>query len=442
MIKILNPALSVKEKKIRGVIESALELSGLFYCMSEKTPCDIVFAGGGRKGIFKAKMEIGTDKFSELADLFSDRKMTEGFTLEDLAEDLAQKIKAFFPDRAFFISRWPAGAPYAVSPTHDVDRTRFFSSTNFIRNLLKKNHPYSLSDAVKYFLSPEKDPYFCIEKLCAMESAVGIRSTFFFLAVKRDEHGRRYDISKMRNTVMDISGGGWEPALHASIKSKRNPKKLLTEREKVEKAAGKKINGVRYHYLLEDEDSLYDADLSGFSYDSSIAHPSRWELKRPSCSYYMPWHKVVERYLKIIEFPVTVTDMALLAGQEYAPGYLEFLKKRKGVLNLLWHQKMFSQMFSDSFRKIYFEIIQDAKKDRAWIAPLGQIADFIEAKRALRACPGGKSLRAGLSLLNAEINVSKASCALMVRGRGNIERKSENRYSFSLYRGDEIVFCT
>ncbi|MBN1619760.1 hypothetical protein JW890_03470 [candidate division WOR-3 bacterium] len=442
MIKILDLSLSVQEKKTRGIIESALELSGLFYSLSAKTPCDIVFAGGGRKGLFKSKLEIGTEKYSELANLFSDRKITEGFTLEDMAEDLVLKIKAVFPDRAFFISRWPAGAPYAVSPTHDVDRTRFFSSTNFIRNLLKKNHSYSLSDAVKFFLSPEKDPYFCIEKLCASENAIGIRSTFFFLAVKRDEHGRRYDISKMRDTVRDISGGGWEPALHASIESKSKPKKLVRERKKVEKAAGQKITGIRYHYLLEDENILYDADLSGFGYDSSIAHPSRWELKRPSCSYYMPWHKGVERYLRIIEFPVTVTDMALLAGQEYATDYIEFLKKRKGVLNLLWHQRLFSEMYSDSLKKIYFEIIEDAKKDRAWIAPLGQIADFIEAKRALRACPGGKIFRAGSGLMNAEIYVAKASCALKVIGRGNVQRKSENRYGVSLYEGDEIVFCT
>lgn len=440
IIKVLDPKISLRNKsEYCSWIKTALEMSGLVHLVVERLPCDMVFRDRKDAGGFDARLEIQTDDLALLSEAFAEKRTANEFFLEDFAWTVYSKAAENFSDRACFVSRWPNGAPYAVTPTHDVDRTRFFSPTNFARNLLKKNHSYSFRESLKFLFNPKEDPYYCIEKLRDFEGKMGVKSTFFFLAVKRDAHGRRYDAGKMKTVLKDLAVGGWEIALHASIQSKKNPGRLKKEKRKIERASEKNVTGLRYHYLLESEEALYDAELAGFAYDSSVAHPRKWEFVRPSCSYYAPWHKEISRRLKITEFPITLTDMALIAGQEYSPDYADFIKKRKGILNLLWHQRMFSEMFDGRFSEIYESILTEAKKEGAWIATLSEIEEFIDAKKRLRPVNGKNILRAGSDLKNVVLSFMDKRCSPEIRGNGNIEKIGPSEFKVSLFCGDEVV---
>ncbi|MBN1150676.1 hypothetical protein JXA84_05590 [candidate division WOR-3 bacterium] len=441
IIKIFDPSLSLKRKpELKGLVKTALELSGIVFRFVQKLPCDVVFTEGANKVMREKAMAIDSSALNSVFEGFQGRSMDSGYFLENFADNISKIISENFPEKALFVSRWPLKSPYAVVLTHDVDRTRFFSLTNFIRNIIRKTHDYNFKRAVYFLLHPKDDPYYCLEKLKDYEQNIGVKSTFFFLTVKRDEHGRRYNLKKMSGFLEELRKDGWEIALHASLQSKRKPEKLKTERKIIERASGNQIKGIRYHYLIEDENILYTADLEGFSYDSSVAHPRKWELIRPSCSYYYPWHTGFSRYLKIREFPITLTDMAILAGEKYSEEHVNSIKSQGGILNLLWHQRMFSQMFNGIFSRIYERVIEESKREGAWIGTLSDLDEYLFSRQHLTAIEEKNALRAGSDLKEAVLFSKTIDFTPVIRGRGDIGRIGRREFKINLFAGDEVAF--
>jgi hypothetical protein len=184
---------------------------------------------------------------------------------------------------------WPHGKKFAACLTHDVDRIeksfqyftrfiRFSLSFQFIKGINEINNLANLFDQI------EKNPYWGFERLIEIEKKHNVKSTFFFL----NESGKiemshpstwklylgRYDVKKPEiiKIIRKLDLEGWEIGLHGSYKSYVNKNLLAKEKNDLEFILGKKIYGVRQHYLnLEIPNTWIFQEELGIKYDSTFS---------------------------------------------------------------------------------------------------------------------------------------------------------------------------
>ena len=119
---------------------------------------------------------------------------------------------------------------FAVCLTHDVDRP--YKTFQAPYDALRERDPSQLRPLVT-----GDQPYWQFEELLALESELGVRSSFYFLNEQqlfRDKHPRewlsprnwmlftgRYELTDpaIVDLIADLEAGGWEVGLHGSYES-------------------------------------------------------------------------------------------------------------------------------------------------------------------------------------------------------------------------------
>jgi peptidoglycan/xylan/chitin deacetylase (PgdA/CDA1 family) len=274
---------------------------------------------------------------------------------------------------------WPQGAPFAVCPTHDVDRIRKYGyhylykgfsggPARFLRQLL----------SLKERLLGE-EPFWNFEKIMKMEDKLGVRSTFLFL----NESARggspkfwgRYDINdpKVKRMIQLLVSGGWEIGLHGSFFSYRNLSLLMKEKQILQDIAGKPIRSCRQHYLNIALGKTWHLQReAGLEVDSTIGFADRiWNDRQGILPFYPDDSQ-------ILELPITVMDTVGLESAQVRMSVEELVKRVSlagGLIVLDWHQCWFNPIEHPERVEVYSSILSDAKSKGAWIATMGEIAD-------------------------------------------------------------------
>lgn len=189
--------------------------------------------------------------------------------------------------------RWPGGAPAAVVVTHDVDAFDGLSwfgvrlagwGYTTARALARREWAAAQRTArrarawVGYRWRGE-DPVADFERWMALEDALGLRSTFFFLALRRalSREGRLYrvDDPRVRAVLRALVDGGWSIGLHAARYGSETAAGLAEQRARLEAAAGARVRAVRYHYLTARfPEAWRTMAAAGFDISSNVGfHP-------------------------------------------------------------------------------------------------------------------------------------------------------------------------
>ena len=286
---------------------------------------------------------------------------------------------------------WPGGASFAVCLTHDVDRvkkTRFHS----LFYLLKERKSQHIVD-----LFEDRRVYWNFERITKMEEQFSVKSSFFFLneqdlfedrprgSLLRPHEWERYYSSYRINdpaiaeVIRDLDRRSWEVALHGSYESFARKDMLAKEKHVLERVLGKKVIGVRQHYLRLDIPKTWELQREvGFRYDSSYGAHKTVEARDEWIRPFMPLDS------DFLVIPVTIMDGYLLrtspnlaAAWERCREILKWARKKRGVVTVIWHSQQFNEGEFRGWSRMYEKILVEGTRMNAWMAPAREIYELL-----------------------------------------------------------------
>jgi peptidoglycan/xylan/chitin deacetylase (PgdA/CDA1 family) len=173
-----------------------------------------------------------------------------------------------------------------------------------------------------------------------------------------------------------------EVGLHGGYYSYNDPKTLKEEKNRLEKALGKSVIGIRMHYLRFDVPSTWRmlANL-GFKYDTTFGYPDMPGFRNGMCHPFKPYDLEKNQEINILEIPLTIMDGSLFKMNfEEAWSLIKILvenvEKNAGLITILWHNTTFDEVFWGKWSKLYAKILQLLKERKAWMATAEDIYKY------------------------------------------------------------------
>jgi hypothetical protein len=245
---------------------------------------------------------------------------------------------------------WPGGAPFAVAPSHDVDRLRAPTRGEMLRAVLRPpkygaRARYRLVDIVR---GPVKfDPLPAIREA---EEAVGGTATFFLGARRRGPLDFTYDVAEAADVLGELAAAGSEVGLHSSYYTCDDGAALAEERELLAVATGGGVAGVRGHYLrLGGEAGWRAVAAASFDYDASFGYADEVGWRPGAASPYRPFDAEESIPYDFVEIPPAAMDGTLfqykrLSASEALAAALRLVDEAAacgGLCSLIWHYRAF-----------------------------------------------------------------------------------------------------
>ncbi|MFC1703609.1 polysaccharide deacetylase family protein [Candidatus Omnitrophota bacterium] len=277
--------------------------------------------------------------------------------------------------------KWPNNSKFAVFLSHDVDRVKksWFQALYYF---FKQRRLYHLLT-----LFHKRNAYWNFDIIMDIERKYDIRSTFFFL-----NESLQFDLFKpyqwklslgrykiqdkqIRDIILKLDKEGWEIGVHGSYKSYANSEMLAREKKDLELILGKKIDGIRQHYLnLVIPETWRLQKEAGFQYDASFGFADQIGFRDEK---YHPFFPFNDNFLVL---PLAIMDSCLLSKEnpwEACRELINLAEARKGLLSIVWHNKVFYDSEFPGYATIYEQIIMECKKRNAWFACGSDIVNLI-----------------------------------------------------------------
>lgn len=285
--------------------------------------------------------------------------------------------------------------PFALCLTHDVDRP--YKTVQAPYKALRERNGEHLRQLVS-----DASPYWQFEDIMAIESAFGVRSSFYFLEEKRLHDLPPHRWLRPRNwlrftgyyrihdpditaIMRELASGGWEVGIHGSFESARDPERFAAEKQAIERALGEEVVGGRQHFLNLDRPASWRMHRDrGLAYDASLGSSTEYgflhgyDVKRPFDDDFLV-------------FPLTIMEVALVQGAasiEAAKAeidrLLEEAARHGAIMTVLWHVRLFNAEEFPGYQELYRYLLERASAANAWIGPIRDAHRAITAQSADR----------------------------------------------------------
>jgi Family of unknown function (DUF7033) len=298
---------------------------------------EITFAGNGRTKILfpnNESCDVGFDIFSAVFYMLSRYEEYLPFTPDKYGrfkaiDSIAYKnnllqipvvdywIQQFknilqrkFPHLEFRASKFEAII------TYDVDVAYKFKGRNFIRNTgsvikdLIKFDFKNFQSRIKTFNNKCKDPWDTYDYLQELIAKNSLNSIFFFLLGDNSRHDRNlnYENAAMKDLVAKIEAYS-EIGIHPSFKTSLLTKKILIEKQRLEKISGKKITRSRQHFLKFNLPDTYNALIgAGINEDYSMGFPYTPGFRAGTSKPFYFYDLKNEKTTNLKIFPITLME--------------------------------------------------------------------------------------------------------------------------------------
>jgi hypothetical protein len=274
---------------------------------------------------------------------------------------------------------WPDGRQFAVALTHDVDWIQKFTPRYFLSLLVQPDKLRRDWTQIQGYLRKDKDPYDNIEEIVALERLYKSKSTFFFLAARRNVFDGKclsanYPpiIPRVAALCKWIESEGGEVGLHSSYLSVDQLAYLREEKEALEAVA--QVQGVRQHYLRVDvEKTLGILEAVGLQYDTSLGFSDRVGFRASFSFPYHPYCVAQDRPFNVLEIPLVVMDATLRSeglcceeALEKSLSTLETVRASGGCCAVLWHNNIFDAAQYPGYDKVYEGILAWIVEHEGW----------------------------------------------------------------------------
>jgi hypothetical protein len=317
--------------------------------------------------IFVARQEYTNkkDRFGRFLYKFSNYK-----------DVLRPLVSEYLKDKGFCIE-WPEEHKFAACLTHDVDS--IVPSWKYtIYTTIKTSLNLNFSRAWERLASKIKktnlgNPYLNFRQIIELEAKYEAKSSFYFLTTSKDPYNWTYDVEDIKYELQNIVDSGCEVGLHGGYFSYNDPKALKYEKNYLEKVLGRKVIGVRMHWLRFDVPDTWNilSDL-GFEYDTTFGFPDMPGFRNGMCYCFKPYDLRKKKIIDIVEIPLHIMDATLFKRDlvdswKLIKKIIDEVEKNSGVLTLLWHNTTFDEIFWGDWAKLYERILRELKERNAWM---------------------------------------------------------------------------
>ncbi len=194
-----------------------------------------------------------------------------------------------------------------------------------------------------------------IPEVIDVDNCSGIPSTFFF--GMNQGLNMSYKPQEAKAMIEYVKNHGFSVGVHGISYNDENG--IKNERESFEKVTGFEANGIRMHYVRNDENTIPLLEKAGYQFDSSEFDKKKgYTIKNP--------YKVGE----IWEFPVGIMDSYLDSNLETMKSQtLEYidLANKEGIeyLTILFHDFYYSKAY-ENYMKWYEWLIAILQEDERY----------------------------------------------------------------------------
>ncbi len=269
---------------------------------------------------------------------------------------------------------YPDNKKFAVCLTHDID-VLFFSKKEIIKQVIKKNIGVSYNKPLPGLYSlidKRKSPLFNVRQIVEIEKKYNANSTFFFLALKKNERDFNYKIYEIEDVFKIIKDNNSEIGLHAGHHAYNDLNKLKEEKNSLENCVKAKIIGIRNHFLKFSTPQTWEIQsFAGFKYDTSYGYNDAAGFRNGLCHPFSPFNSSSNKYVDIMEIPLTLMDCTLDRymrldinnSWKYIKKFIDKVEQVGGIFNLLWH----NSYFFEGNLELYVKILDYCQSKGAWL---------------------------------------------------------------------------
>lgn len=267
----------------------------------------------------------------------------------------------------------------ALTPTHDMDTARRFSSlpraigTILGGDILRYRNLRMAADSLRHYLMsykhPELDPELLgAEKLLDVSKQYGLRSEFYFMGISEGEDDFRYDVTApaLVSFAQKARSCGMVCGFHGSRGTSDSLAQFQKEQHRVGRAIGYLPNSGRQHYLCFDvvkTPAIWTA--SGIYYDSTLGYADREGFRCGTSISYPLYDLVSDRPLDVIERPLIVMDGTLQGYRGLSTK--DALSSMKRLFNrccavggdfvMLWHNGNVMRNWAEWYQEVYLSFV-------------------------------------------------------------------------------------
>jgi hypothetical protein len=278
---------------------------------------------------------------------------------------------------------YPMDRKFAVCLTHDID----------IINLRRKEYLWNSADALKTldgrrtianFMAgavKKNSPLKNFGSIMSLEEKYGAKSSFYFLALKKEDDDYNYGIAGLKDEFRQITQRGWEVGLHGGHSAYDDPNIILEEKRRLEDALGSKVAGYRNHYLRFKTPNTWEhLSKAGFKYDSTFGYAETAGFRNGMCHPFKPFNVLTGKEIEIIEIPLVIMDrtflsymnLNLLEAWNLTKRLIDVTEKNNGVITVLWH----NNQMSGGMKRFYEKILGYCRERNAWMTSGNEICDW------------------------------------------------------------------
>lgn len=294
--------------------------------------------------------------------------------------DILRSVMERLSKKSVARNLWPA-SEYAVSLSHDIDKI----NSGWLEGGYSEFKKGRILSALKIFSSKvfDKDPWENINEIVKLESELGVKSTFFFITEKGGGNAD-YSISQVRKYFPEILSLNSEIALHGSLGSSTDSKRISKEVHALDHNAV----GNRFHFLMFDPASHGTIfNKTKLKYDASLGFAEHIGFRNGFCFPFYPYDHENKKAFNFVEIPLLIMDatlsnpiyMGLDKNQDRKVGtVVSEIKKFHGLLTILWHNNYFSDFKYAGWREKYVSLIESSKINNAVFFTKSEVVDTLE----------------------------------------------------------------
>jgi peptidoglycan/xylan/chitin deacetylase (PgdA/CDA1 family) len=184
----------------------------------------------------------------------------------------------------------------------------------------------------------------------------------------------------LQNELGKILERGWEVGLHGGYFAYNDPKRIIIQRDRLEKITGKKIKGYRNHFLRFEVPTTWELlQIAGFKYDATFGYSDTIGFRNGMCHPFHPYNRQSETFIQIIEIPLMLMDVSLVKMQ-IPPSQawnkirmlLDSVHRNRGAVSILWH----NNRMDGEWLRLYTKILQYGQQKKAWMTTGDEISQW------------------------------------------------------------------
>ena len=364
-------------------------------------------------------VRIGYDLFRELSLLLSSGQSVEFAgvpTLEihiSILRDLIIEARVPFVE----IPPVPHGYDFITCLTHDIDfagiRNHKFDSTmfGFIYRATWRTFCDALKGKIRWqrlcnnlravlllpavYFGIARDFWARFDRYLEVEK--GLRSTFFFLPYKGTagtgmpcaapvKRAGKYNIDNLKAHIEQIISEGCEIGLHG-IDAWNDSEKGKRECERIKSVTGKRVYGVRSHWLYFNKESPGNMEKAGLMYDSTCGYNDAVGFYAGTAQAFRPLGSD-----ELLELPLLIQDSAMFYSSRMGvredeafllcQNIIESVSAFGGVLVINWHGRSLAP--ERLWNEFYTKLLDEIKSRRIWFGTCSEVIQWFKKRRFAR----------------------------------------------------------